>query len=96
MDCDIGSHLTCSLPQRTDQNEEKQTIIDKYSEQLDETIIDKYTEKISEYTIADLEKDLAFELVQANPSIFTANPQGRIPKDTPKSGLEAILEKYVK
>lgn len=78
------------------ENEEKQTIIDKYSEQLDETIIDKYTEKISEYTIADLEKDLAFELVQANPSIFTANPQGRIPKDTPKSGLEAILEKYVK
>ena len=34
--------------------EEKQTIIDKYSEQLDETIIDKYTEKISEYTISDL------------------------------------------
>ena len=79
------------------EKEEKQSVIDKYSEQLDEEVINKYTEKMSEYTVKDLEKDLAFELVQSNPSIFTANGgSGRVPKDEPKTGIEAILEQYRK
>ena len=80
------------------ENKEKQAVIDKYSEQLDEEVIAKYTEKISEYSVSNLEKDLAFELVQANPTIFTTNPQSlRVPKDnTPKEGIERILEKYKK
>lgn len=79
------------------EKEEKQSVIDKYSEQLDEEVINKYTEKMSEYTVKDLEKDLAFELVQSNPSIFTVNNgSGRVPKDEPKTGIEAILEQYRK
>ena len=79
------------------EKEEKQSVIDKYSEQLDEEVINKYTEKISEYTVTDLEKDLAFELVQSNPTIFTIKDgNGRIPKDEPKTGIEAILEQYRK
>ena len=63
----------------------------------DEEIINKYTEKMSKYTVTDLEKDLAFELVQSNPTIFTIKDgNGRIPKDEPKTGIEAILEQYRK
>lgn len=79
------------------ENNEKQEVLNKYSEQLDEETINKYTEKISEYTVANLEKDLAYELVKSNPSLFTASAQThRIPKDEPKTGIEAILENYKK
>lgn len=80
------------------EKKEKQAVLDKYSEQLDEEVINKYTEKMSEYTVANLEKDLAYELVQANPTIFTKGGinSPRIPKEGMKTGIEAILEQYVK
>lgn len=79
------------------ESEQKQQIIEKYSGQLDEDVISAYSEKIGEYTIDGLEKELAFELVQSTPSIFTQQePQRRIPVDDHKSGVDAILEKYKK
>lgn len=79
------------------ETQEKQQVLDKYSEQLNEEVISAYEEKIAEYTITDLEKELAFELVKATPTIFTVAPQvHRVPKDEPKSGVDAILENYRK
>lgn len=75
---------------------EKQAVIDKYSEQLDEEVISKYTENLVEYTVTDLEKDLAYELVQATPTLFTSSAHKLIPKDEPKIGIDAILEQYKK
>ena len=78
------------------EKEKKQEVINKYSEQLEEEIISEYTNKIDEYTIENLEKELAFELVQSNPSIFSFKEEPMIPIDEPKTGIEAILEKYKK
>lgn len=78
------------------ENEAKKAVIDKYSKQLDEEVINKYNKKMTEYSVTDLDKELAFELINANPSIFN-NQTGYIPKDTvPTSGIESILEKYRK
>lgn len=79
------------------ETKEKEEIITKYSEQLNDEILDSYREKISEYSASDLDKDLAYELVKSNPTIFTKTPQQQyIPKDEPSSGIEAILAKYRK
>lgn len=79
------------------EKEEKEAIIDRYSEQLSNEIIQKYTENISEYTAMDLEKDLAYELVQSKPSIFTKENNPRYRKDEEHlSGITAILEQYRK
>lgn len=78
---------------------EKQAVIDKYAKELDEDVMQKYTEKLNEYSVSDLEKELAFELVNANPTIFshqTQSESGYIPKDSHTSGIEGILEKYRK
>lgn len=78
---------------------EKQAVIDKYAKELDEDVMQKYTEKLNEYSVSDLEKELAFELVNANPTIFshqTQSDSGYIPKDSHTSGVEGILEKYRK
>lgn len=78
---------------------EKQAVIDKYAKELDEDVMQKYTEKLNEYSVSDLEKELAFELVNANPTIFshqTQSESGYIPKDPHTSGVEGILEKYRK
>ena len=58
-----------------------------------------YITKMDEFTIQQLDKELAYELVNANQSVFTSNGQsnGFIPKDEPAaSGLEEILSKYSK
>lgn len=41
---------------------------------------------------------LTYELKKANPTVFNKNtvPNAIFPKDNPKSGIEAILEKYRK
>ena len=78
---------------------EKQAVINKYAKELDEDVMQKYTEKLNEYSVSDLEKELAFELVNANPTIFSHQTQsgsGYIPKDSHTSGVEGILEKYRK
>ena len=77
---------------------EKQEIINSYSDKLSADIIEKYNTSIENYTASDLKKELAYELVQSNPTIFTKNPSnGYVPKDEePKGGIEEILSKYRK
>lgn len=74
----------------------KNEIIDKYSAKLEENIIEKYKNNIDTYSIIDLEKELSFELVQAEPEIFSKKD-----KITPKlhngdNGIGDILAKYKK
>ena len=81
------------------EKQQKQAVISKYSELLDEEVVNAYSENIDNYTIRDLDKELAYELVKANQSVFTNGGQnaGFIPKEEPAvGGLEEILSKYNK
>ena len=81
------------------EKQQKQAIIEKYSVLLDEEVINTYSDNIDQYTINDLDKELAYELVRTNQSVFSSNGQGSgfIPKEeTVLSGLEEILSKYKK
>ena len=81
------------------EKEQKQAVISKYSELLDEDVLNAYSENLDNYTAKDLDKELAYELVTANQSVFTngGNGQAFIPKEEPAmSGLEEILSKYKK
>ena len=76
---------------------EKEEVISSYTELLSEEILASYKEKISEFTAIDLDKELAYELKKNNVTVFSKNPNpGFIPKDEPKTGIEAILSKYKK
>lgn len=76
---------------------EKEEVISSYTELLSEEILDSYKEKISDFTAIDLDKELAYELKKNNVTVFSKNPNpGFIPKDEPKTGIEAILSKYKK
>lgn len=75
--------------------QEKEAVVARYEELLDEEVIGTYTTKLAEMTVESLEKELAFELVKSNPTVFTKNPQ-MVPKNQPKGGIEGILDKYKK
>jgi hypothetical protein len=74
---------------------QKIAVIDSYSEMLDDAIISEYKENVGNYTVQSIEKELAFELVKSNPTVFSKNPQ-YVPKDEPTDGLAEILSKYKK
>ena len=81
------------------EKQQKQAVIAKYAEMLDEETINSFSEKIDEYTIKDLDKEMAYALVSSNQSVFTNGNQnsGYIPKNDPSvGGLEEILLKYKK
>lgn len=80
------------------EDKEKKEVLTKYSANLDKEVITSYEKKLSEYTKETLEKELAFELVQSKPSLFSINPDnsGYIPKDKPLEGVAGILAKYKK
>ena len=83
------------------EKKEKEAVIAKYSKLLAEEILSTYSAKLDEYAdIKALDKDLAYELVSTNKTVFTAsgNPQpAYVPKDTSAgNGLEGILDKYKK
>lgn len=79
---------------------QKQSTLDSYASLLDETILAAYTEKIGEYTNEELDKELAYELKKHNPAVFnTTTPAAPIvipTVETPVSGVEEILNKYIK
>ena len=78
------------------ETQEKEQVIASYSELLNNEILDSYKSKISEYSSAtELDKELASELKKTNLEVFTKTPQ-YLPKDTPNTGIEAILAKYKK
>ena len=73
---------------------EKEAVIDKYAALLEEDELNGFKEKIDEFTKEELDKELAFVLVQSKSTIFTNDDSGFIPKDEPElTGIEAILEK---
>lgn len=83
------------------EKKEKEAIIAKYSKLLGEEILATYSAKLDEYTdTKTLDKDLAYELVSTNKSVFTTNgnPQpAYVPKDNGAgNGLGGILDKYKK
>ena len=82
------------------EKKEKEAVIAKYIKLLSEETLATYSAKLDDYTdLKALDKDLAYELVSANSSVFTAqgNPQpAYVPKDVISGGLEAILDKYKK
>ena len=75
---------------------EKEAIIDKYADKLNEDVVNEFREKVDEYSAVDLEKELAFTLVNTTPTLFSNDSEGFIPKDEDehKSGLSAVLDKY--
>jgi vacuolar-type H+-ATPase subunit I/STV1 len=80
---------------------EKEAVIAKYAKLLDASAIETYSAKINDYADAKaLDKDMAYELVSTNTSVFAnnGNPQpAYIPRDTgTTTGLGAILDKYKK
>lgn len=77
---------------------QKQAIIDKYSSLLDSSILDTYSSNLDAYTVTDLAKELAYQLVSNNQSVFTSTGEPiLVPKvDTEIDGLTAILKKYQK
>ncbi len=73
---------------------EKEAVIEKYVTLIDEEQINNFKEKIDEFTKEELDKELAFVLVQTKSTIFTNDESGFIPKDEPQlTGINAILEK---
>ena len=73
---------------------EKESVLDKYTVLLDEEEIEKFREKIDEFTKEELDKELAFVLVQSKSNIFTNEDSDFVPKDEPVlTGIEAILER---
>lgn len=73
---------------------EKNSVIDQYVTQLSNEVLDSYRERINEFTAIELDKELAYELRKTNPSIYS-NQQGIEPKDQPRTGIEAILDRYI-
>jgi chromosome segregation ATPase len=73
---------------------EKEAVVDKYVALLDEEQINNFRERIDEFTKEELDKELAFVLVQSKSTIFTHEDSGFVPKDEPTlTGINAILEK---
>ena len=73
---------------------EKEAVIEKYTTLLDTEEIDSFREKIDEYTKDELDKELAYVLVQSKSTIFTTEDSDFVPKDEPQlTGIEAILER---
>lgn len=76
---------------------QKKAILSKYSKKLDKAVLDEYTdEKLNSFDAQTLEKELAYELVKNDTTIFSLETEGYIPKPEELSGVEAILEKYKK
>ena len=77
---------------------EKEAVIEHYAQLLDSEDIDAFRAKIDEMTKDELDKELAYTLVQNKPTLFTNNEDpAYVPKDdhTP-SGIEGILSRYKK
>lgn len=79
------------------ETQQKEAVINEYSEHLPEEILNSYKEKISDYSVEELDMRLAYELKKSNSSVFAkSSDEGYVPKVTPTDGLTAILSKYRK
>ena len=72
--------------------QDKEAVIAKYSTLLDEDELNGFKERVDEFTKEELDKELAFALVQSKSTIFTNDENGFIPKpEEHLTGIEAIL-----
>ena len=72
--------------------QDKEAVIAKYSTLLDEEELNGFKERVDEFTKEELDKELAFALVQSKSTIFTNDENGFIPKpEEHLTGIEAIL-----
>ena len=76
------------------EKQEKLTVCSRYENKLSEEILQKYMDSIDNYTRIDLEKELAFELVNSSKDIFSDNAPGMVPVLMQSVGLAAVLDKY--
>ena len=77
---------------------QKTAVIAEYEQKLGDDILSVYREKITDYTAEELDMHLAYELKKSNPNIFSLKEEETpvVPKETPKSGIERILDRYKK
>lgn len=73
----------------------KDAIVEQYVGQLAEETLDQYRQNYDNYSVVDLDKELAYQLKCANPSVFSKAP-AYLPVDQPLTGIEQILSKYDK
>ena len=76
---------------------EKEAVLDHYTTLLDAEVIAPFKERLEEMTKEELDKELAYVLVQTQPTLFTHNENdpGFVPKDEPPlTGIEGILMRY--
>lgn len=76
--------------------ERKNAVFTEYKDKLSEEILDTYREKAAEYSVADLDKELAYELKKTNFSFYEKKDNGYLRKDVQKNGIDEILARYVK
>ena len=76
--------------------EQKNAVFTEYRDKLSEEILDTYREKAAEYSVADLDKELAYELKKTNFSFYEKKDNGYLRKDVQKNGIDEILARYVK
>ena len=78
---------------------EKEAVLEHYSALLESEEIESFKEKIDEMSKEELDRELAYTLVQSKPTLFSTNEDnpGYVPKDnnTPE-GIEGILSRYKK
>lgn len=78
---------------------EKEAVLEHYAQLLDSEEINSFREKIDDMTRDELDKELAYTLVQNKPTLFTNNNDepAYVPKDDAQlSGIEEILSRYKK
>lgn len=76
--------------------EQRNAVFTEYKDKLSEEILDTYREKAAEYSVADLDKELAYELKKTNFSFYEKKDNGYLRKDVQKNGIDEILARYVK
>ena len=77
------------------ENAQKEAIIEKYSAKIPDLDLAQWKKIMKDYSVQDLEKELAFNLVNSNPAIFSLEDQTmrKLPKDEELTGMEALLQR---
>ena len=78
---------------------EKEAVLEHYSALLESEEIESFKEKIDEMSKEELDRELAYTLVQSKPTLFSTNEDnpGYVPKDNnAPEGIEGILSRYKK
>jgi chromosome segregation ATPase len=80
------------------ENNEKLAVIAAYDNKLSDDVLESYRGRVSEFSLDELKKDLAFNFIETNPSIFSNQSQPQyVPKDNVVTGgIEEVLAKYKK